>query len=187
MVAAARPRLADGEAPHVGIGGGMADEHADPVAVPVLLPAEQVESRLEADDMAVELRRQRAAAADLRPCPEGAAPHRGKGTRPDKQVLVAAPLMERAEGFQPDEAGSTRQGRVDDRLRPEEGARLRRRSRRWAGGSGWSVPVPEQGSADWDRESAAAAADRDQGPDRDPGQDRDRDPDRGSGPKALRR
>ena len=99
----------------------MADEQAEMVAMPLPgLGRSDIHSGLKAEEMAVELRRQRPAAAELGLRAEGAAPGDGKATVLGQQALLALALVEGAEDLQADEAGEPRQPGIDHRLRPVE-------------------------------------------------------------------
>jgi hypothetical protein len=79
--AAGRPTLAEREAADVAIGLGIPDEDAEAVAPRPGLEGPDIEAGLETEEVAVELGRQSAAAAELRPLAEGATQPAGSGPR----------------------------------------------------------------------------------------------------------
>jgi hypothetical protein len=119
------PPLADGEAAHVTVSLGMADEHPDALAVSCSEPdGGNVEAGLEAKKVAVDFRRERTAAMIVGARAEGAPPGSSKAAAAGQQGLLVVALVEGAEGLKADEAGQCRQSGVDHRLGSEERNRL---------------------------------------------------------------
>ena len=117
--AARRTTLSEGEAAHVAVGLGIADECTMVASRPGLHRG-KIEASLKAPEMTVELRRKDAVTTILSPFSEGAAPPDRHGSVFRQKALVALPLVKGPKRLDAHQARQRRHPGIDDRLWPEE-------------------------------------------------------------------